>query len=118
MHTCPNCQQRGLSTIGVIFMIHDERISCNKCGTSFTIPKSRKSLVVGIEYVLLLASVALSIKLKSLWPCGVLLLALALARAYVLPKMAVKHTRVLNRLRKYRKTTKPKIDASETDHKP
>jgi len=84
MHTCPNCQQRGLSSIGVIFMIHDERVVCKHCGTGFTIPKSRKSLVIGIEYVLLLASVALSIKLRSLWPSAVLLVCLAVVRAIIL----------------------------------
>ncbi len=101
--TCPNCKQRGLSSIGVIFIIHDERVCCDKCGTCFTVPKSRKSLVVGIEYVLLLASVAWSIHVRSMWPIGALLVALAAVRAYLLPKMAVEHKRVLNRFRKYRK---------------
>lgn len=84
-------------------MIHDERVVCRDCGTAYTIPKSRKSLVIGIEYVLLLASVALSLKLHSLWPSAVLLICLAIARAIIFPKIAVKHKRVLNRLRKYRR---------------
>ncbi len=103
MHTCPNCLQRGLSSLGVIFMIHDERVVCKHCGTGFTVPKARKSLVIGIEYVLLLASVAISLKLRTLWPSGLLLLGLAFARALILPRIAVKHKRVLNRLRKYRR---------------
>lgn len=103
MHTCPNCQQRGLSTIAVIFMIHDERISCEKCGSSFTIPKNRRSLVIGLEYAFLLASVALSIQVRSLLPSGILLVLIAVARSFILPKMAVEHKRTLNRLRKYRR---------------
>lgn len=87
-------------------MIHDERISCTQCGTSFTIPKSRKSLIVGIEYVLILAAVALSIAVRSIWPIGALLVVLAAVRAYILPKMAIEHKRVLNRLRKYRRPRK------------
>ncbi len=87
-------------------MIHDERVVCRECGTVFTIPKSRKSLVIGIEYTLLLASVALSLFLKTLLPCGILLVALAIVRAVLLPKMAVEHKLSLNRLRKYRRPGK------------
>jgi len=103
MIVCSNCQKRGLSLVGVIFMIHDERVVCSECGTAFTIPKSRKSLVIGIEYVLLLGSIALSLSLKTLLPSGVLLLVLAITRSVLLPKMAVEHKLTLNRLKKYRR---------------
>ena len=74
MQKCPTCSQRGLSILGVIFMIHDERVTCEKCGTSFTIPKSRKSLVIGLEYTFILVSVAASLMIKNMAPLGVVLL--------------------------------------------
>lgn len=103
MHRCPNCNERGLSSIGVVFMVHDERVVCQQCGTAFTLPKSKKNAIVGAEYTLLLLSVALSIYLKSLWPTGGLLLVFAIVRAIIVPKMAVAQKTVINRLRKYRK---------------
>ncbi len=103
MLRCPSCQQRGLGLFGVIFMVHDERVVCHHCGTAFTIPKSRKSLIVGLEYLLLLASVVISIKLRSLWPSATLLIVLAVVRALLIPGMAVEKKRELNRLRKYRR---------------
>jgi len=84
-------------------MIHDERISCTECGSSFTIPKSRRSLVIGLEYVMLLGSVALSIQMRSLLPTGLLLVLLAVVRYFILPKMMIEHKRTLNRLRKFRR---------------
>lgn len=103
MQKCPTCSQRGLSVVGVIFMIHDERVTCEKCGTSFTIPKSRKSLVIGLEYTFILMSVAASLMVKNMAPLGVVLILIAIARYFVLPQMAVEHKREINRLRKYRR---------------
>ena len=103
MHRCPNCQQKGLSSIGVIFMVHDERVVCRECGTAFVLPKSKKNAIVGSEYTLLLLSVALSIYLKSLWPTGGLLIVFAVVRAIIVPKMATPQKKVINRLRKYRR---------------
>ena len=104
MHRCPNCKERGLSTIGVIFMVHDERVIWQECGTAFVVPKSKKNTIIGTEYTLLLLSVALSIYLKTLWPTGGLLIVFAIVRAMVIPKIAIpQKQKAINRLRRYRR---------------
>ena len=87
----------------MIFMVHDERVVCRECGTAFMVPKSKKNAIVGLEYTLLLLSVAASLYVKSLWPTGGLLVVFAIVRAIIVPKVASPHTKVINRLRKYRK---------------
>ncbi len=88
-------------------MVHDECIVCRECAITFTISKSGKSLIIGIEYCLILAAVGMAITLKTIWPCLVIFVLIAVMRLLVLPKMAIEKKRELNRLRKYRKPKKP-----------
>lgn len=104
MQTCPKCNERGLSSVHIVFMVHDERIRCSKCGVCLVIPKAKKNVIVGIEYTLLLLSVAASIYFQTLIISVFVILFLAILRAIMLPNMAVAATkRPLNRLRKYRR---------------